>query len=273
MDVTHSCTYLAGTLIIWDRLFGTFAEENEEVVYGLTHNIDTFDIFTTQFHHYTHMWKVFVQQKCWSDRLSTVWKGPGWAQGKPRLGDINDIPDVHAPIIPYNTHVPYSLSAFCFVQSVVAFPPVMVLLNKVHSMPPFQVLIALSMAVWQFYSVGLISNRSAAARSIEALRLGVILTMGIFAILTSSTMFHPLFFNWCLVAPNMLNSLIVIFSITSLMMMQLVGPWAVEHRTEQARPTSSLSHESPNRLDDVALWTLQNPPKPPSAAKRPTRIR
>lgn len=35
----------AGTLIIWDRLFGTFqAEKSEEpVAYGLVHNVNTFD--------------------------------------------------------------------------------------------------------------------------------------------------------------------------------------------------------------------------------------
>ena len=30
-------------LILWDRLFGTFEEEDEPVVYGLTSNIDTFN--------------------------------------------------------------------------------------------------------------------------------------------------------------------------------------------------------------------------------------
>ncbi len=39
-----------GVLIIWDRLFGTFAaeRENEEIAYGLIHPINTFDPLETQ---------------------------------------------------------------------------------------------------------------------------------------------------------------------------------------------------------------------------------
>ncbi|KAF4794247.1 hypothetical protein TURU_103100 [Turdus rufiventris] len=32
-----------GTLIIWDRIFGTFEAEDEQVVYGLTHPVNSFD--------------------------------------------------------------------------------------------------------------------------------------------------------------------------------------------------------------------------------------
>nr|XP_055170454.1 alkylglycerol monooxygenase isoform X2 [Nyctereutes procyonoides] len=38
----------AGVLIIWDRIFGTFEAENEKVVYGLTHPINTFEPFQVQ---------------------------------------------------------------------------------------------------------------------------------------------------------------------------------------------------------------------------------
>ena len=32
-----------GMLIVWDRMFGTFEPEVERPVYGLTHNIDTYN--------------------------------------------------------------------------------------------------------------------------------------------------------------------------------------------------------------------------------------
>lgn len=40
----------AGVLIIWDRLFGTFAaeRENEPIAYGLIHPINTFDPLDSQ---------------------------------------------------------------------------------------------------------------------------------------------------------------------------------------------------------------------------------
>jgi sterol desaturase/sphingolipid hydroxylase (fatty acid hydroxylase superfamily) len=39
-----------GIFIIWDRLFGTFAPEGERVVYGLTRDIKTNNVFTILFH-------------------------------------------------------------------------------------------------------------------------------------------------------------------------------------------------------------------------------
>jgi len=39
-----------GVLIIWDRLFGTFQkeEQNEEIIYGLVVNIESFNAFYLQ---------------------------------------------------------------------------------------------------------------------------------------------------------------------------------------------------------------------------------
>ncbi|WP_328602539.1 sterol desaturase family protein [Nocardia terrae] len=39
-----------GILIIWDRLFGTYAHESAPVTYGLTKNINTFNPIKTNFH-------------------------------------------------------------------------------------------------------------------------------------------------------------------------------------------------------------------------------
>ena len=77
-DAASILSALAGTLIIWDRMFGTFAEEDEEVVYGLTHNINTFDIATTQTHHWVHMWNMMKQQDTFASKFAVIWKGPGW---------------------------------------------------------------------------------------------------------------------------------------------------------------------------------------------------
>jgi len=39
-----------GVLIVWDRLFGTFQEEErkEEIIYGLVVNIESFNVFYLQ---------------------------------------------------------------------------------------------------------------------------------------------------------------------------------------------------------------------------------
>ena len=42
----------AGIFIVWDRLFGTFEPEREKVVYGLTKNITTYNVFSIAFHEF-----------------------------------------------------------------------------------------------------------------------------------------------------------------------------------------------------------------------------
>lgn len=40
------------------------------------------------------MWDVFKETEGLGNKLAVIWKGPGWARGKPRTGLIEDIPDV-----------------------------------------------------------------------------------------------------------------------------------------------------------------------------------
>uniref|UniRef100_A0A8D3D2S4 Alkylglycerol monooxygenase n=1 Tax=Scophthalmus maximus TaxID=52904 RepID=A0A8D3D2S4_SCOMX len=83
-----------GILIIWDRLFGTFAEETDKVVYGLVFPIKTFEILYVQFHYYSYLWRKSKTYKAISNKLSTFIKGPSWKPGKSRLGDHVDNPKV-----------------------------------------------------------------------------------------------------------------------------------------------------------------------------------
>jgi len=69
-----------GILIIWDRMFGTFEPEDERVVYGLTTNIDTFDPTRIASHEYVDMARDVASATGWTERLSYVLRGPGWAK-------------------------------------------------------------------------------------------------------------------------------------------------------------------------------------------------
>ncbi|OXA39064.1 Alkylglycerol monooxygenase [Folsomia candida] len=85
-----------GVLIIWDRMFNTFAEERdqEKIVYGLVEEVNSFNPFWLHFFHYTRIWTRVQNQKSPSDKLSVLLKGPAWRRGKPRLGEIEDVPVV-----------------------------------------------------------------------------------------------------------------------------------------------------------------------------------
>ncbi len=73
-----------GILILWDRLFGTFQREDDDVVYGLTKNIDTFNPLRVAAHEYYEMFRDVAGSKTWRERLSYVLRGPGWAYERRR---------------------------------------------------------------------------------------------------------------------------------------------------------------------------------------------
>ncbi|XP_060564635.1 alkylglycerol monooxygenase-like [Ruditapes philippinarum] len=96
-----------GVFIIWDRLFGTFEAEKEEekVVYGLVHNIDSWEPVHAQLHHLIYVIKSAWNIQGISNKLSVLLKGPGWSPGKPRLGCLEDIPQVKQNPVKYNSDV------------------------------------------------------------------------------------------------------------------------------------------------------------------------
>lgn len=93
-DAACTFTIAAGVLIIWDRMFGTFASESDKVVYGLVHPLNSWNPFWGQFNHAYYILSNIGSKDGFLNVLSFLFKGPGWSPGKPRLGDIQDIPEV-----------------------------------------------------------------------------------------------------------------------------------------------------------------------------------
>jgi sterol desaturase/sphingolipid hydroxylase (fatty acid hydroxylase superfamily) len=69
----------AGTLIIWDRLFGTFEPEDlkECPVYGLTKNINSYNPLRIAFHEWQDMWNDLRHTTTWRERWECVFGSPG----------------------------------------------------------------------------------------------------------------------------------------------------------------------------------------------------
>jgi hypothetical protein len=67
-----------GTLIVWDRLFGTFAREEDEPVYGITKPLASFNPLWANVHYWAEMWDVARRARRPLDRLRVLWMRPGW---------------------------------------------------------------------------------------------------------------------------------------------------------------------------------------------------
>jgi len=71
-----------GTLIIWDRLFGTYEREDERVRYGLTTNINTYNPFQIAFHEWAEMGCDVKNARSWRARWNYIFGRPGWHEQK-----------------------------------------------------------------------------------------------------------------------------------------------------------------------------------------------
>ncbi|MGE2729048.1 sterol desaturase family protein [Mycolicibacterium vaccae] len=78
MDAEYLDKNYGGILIIWDRLFGTFQPEVFRPRYGLTKQVDTFNIWKLQTHEYAAIGRDVRAARRLRDRLGYVFGPPGW---------------------------------------------------------------------------------------------------------------------------------------------------------------------------------------------------
>lgn len=107
----------AGTLIIWDKLFGTFQEEEEEPVYGITTPLNTWDPLTANFHYWGDLFRWAKQARTWKDKVRFFLKPPGW---KPAYmgGSQGPTAKDRATYRKYDTRVPGAVTGYVVAQFV-----------------------------------------------------------------------------------------------------------------------------------------------------------
>ena len=67
-----------GVLMIWDKLFGTFAREEEKVIYGLTRDINTNNPVKITFIEFGNIWQDVMKCRTMRDRLRIIFGGLSW---------------------------------------------------------------------------------------------------------------------------------------------------------------------------------------------------
>lgn len=65
-------------LIIWDRMFGSFAEEREKVVYGIYDHPKTWNPVRINFHYFIVLWRYSLAAPYWWDKIRVWFMPAGW---------------------------------------------------------------------------------------------------------------------------------------------------------------------------------------------------
>ncbi|KAG8179112.1 hypothetical protein JTE90_000146 [Oedothorax gibbosus] len=159
-----------GLLIIWDRIFGTFEAESNKVIYGLTHPIQSFTLFYIQFSCYSQLWRRFVEMEGWKNKLSVLFKGPGWYPGTPRCGNIEDIPEVPEPVPKFDVPVPVYWKLYAFFHTNLLLG-IMIELSKGRQGFPSSILYGVFMfIVFSLTNLGMLLEKRSYAPLLEVIR-------------------------------------------------------------------------------------------------------
>ncbi|XP_041039093.1 alkylglycerol monooxygenase isoform X1 [Carcharodon carcharias] len=165
----------AGTLIIWDRIFGTFEPENEKVTYGLTHPINAFEPLWVQCHHLLYIWKTFWATPGINNKISVIFNGPGWEPGKPRLGCLEDIPTINGKEMPHNPQIPAWLQLYAMLHFTFILGVYMHIFANKSALSEITILLGIGYIMLTLTSVGLMMENRSSVALLETIRCCVFL--------------------------------------------------------------------------------------------------
>lgn len=82
----------AGSLIIWDKMFGTFQKEEEEVYYGITTPLASWNPVWANVHYWNELWNTAKKTNHIGDKFMVFVKPPGWFPAS--LGGYKFAPEI-----------------------------------------------------------------------------------------------------------------------------------------------------------------------------------
>jgi sterol desaturase/sphingolipid hydroxylase (fatty acid hydroxylase superfamily) len=164
----------AGTLIIWDRMFGTFQVEEEEPVYGLTKPLDSWNPLWANLHVWRELCRDAWLAPRWIDKLRIWFMPQGWRPaGLPQSPVAPEV--TPETVIRYDTRVPRGLNVYTFINFVGALILAIRLLTLAGN-PSFargELAILAVLVLWGLLNIGGIFEHRRWALASELVRLPV----------------------------------------------------------------------------------------------------
>lgn len=183
-----------GTLIIFDRMFGTFQAEEEEVVYGITKQPQSWNPILVNFQYWAELFSDVGRASQWSDKWNMLVKAPGWKPDE--LGGVEQPREVTPQTFhKYDTDSPMGLNYYILFQYIVILGGTTGFLFTYSGMPVWMQVALGALVIWSLVDLGGLFESRRWAFPLELLRLMV--TASVFSLLTSN---HQLFIPTVIIA-------------------------------------------------------------------------
>lgn len=166
-----------GTLILFDRWFGTFQAEQEEVVYGVTVQPNSWNPLWLNLESWVALWHNLRRVPNWGDRWQMLWRSPGWVP--PSANQPAALPFNPQRYHKYDTEVSLSLNYYVLLHYVVTLSAATVFLFSADAYAlPFR-LLAAALVIWAIMGCGAVLEQRRYALYTEPARLLATAALGI----------------------------------------------------------------------------------------------
>lgn len=159
----------AGTLIIWDRLFGTFTEEDEQPHYGITKPLRSWNPLWANFAHYFDIYRDMKKTPGFADKLRLLVKKPGWRPE--HLGGYVPAPRIKPDYKKFDVLTSLKLNVYVIVQFLIVMGTTLLFLYYLRDMDNVQKVITALLIIISVMSFGLLFENRKWSRSIEYIRI------------------------------------------------------------------------------------------------------
>lgn len=169
----------AGVFIIWDRLFGTFQQEEEHPHYGITHPSNTFNAVEAHIQPFQRLFREVRGIPSFKDKVLFLFKPPGWYPES--LGGFRPAPEISENDKKFDVSLPASFHWYALFQfsGILGFTTFFLFSIGNLSLPN-QIILAM-LILYYLASIGSIFNRTKNAIWMESLRLAISTIASVFA--------------------------------------------------------------------------------------------
>jgi alkylglycerol monooxygenase len=162
----------AGTLIIWDRMFGTFQAEEEEPVYGLTKPLNSWNPLWANVHVWHELFRDAWLAPRRVDKLRIWFMPQGWRPaGLPPRPPAPEA--TRETAVAYATQLPVALNVYGFVHFVATLLVAFWLMAGGTSLPGRELIVLAALVLWGVLNIGGIFDRRRWAVPSELARLPI----------------------------------------------------------------------------------------------------
>lgn len=160
----------AGTLIIWDKMFGTFQKEEEEVVYGITKPLASWNPIWANLHYWNELLASAKKASSFKDKVKIFIMPPGWQPAE--LGGRQYAPEISIDsYVKYNPDYSNKTAIYIIVQFLTGLIGGSLLIIYNANLLPYQLITGAVYVIITLVSCGAFLDGKIWVKYFEAIRI------------------------------------------------------------------------------------------------------